>query len=108
MKVRDRVTGDTTTAHTFDGFDEGGQLRTLLSTSISVPEGAEVVVGSHRLYLPQLTTLPDASSEVETEIVQRYETLVWSDEDERWEIYPPKLFAKFFEILPEEEPNGDA
>lgn len=106
MRVKDRVTGNVTDAHEFDGFDEGGTLRQLLQISPSVPDGAEVVVGSFRLYLPQFTTLPDASTEIETEIVQRYETLVWSAEDDRWEIYPPKLFSKYFEI--QEEPDGAA
>lgn len=101
MNVKDRVTGDVTEAFTFDGLDEGEQLRKRLAASESVPEGAEVVVGSYRLYLPQTNTLPDASTEVETEIVQRYETLVWSNEDGRWEIYPPKLYAKYFEELPD-------
>jgi hypothetical protein len=103
MKVRDRVTGDTTEAFTFDGLDEGSQLRARLAQAPSVPEGTEVVVGSYRLYLPQLNTLPDSTDEVETEIVQRYETLVWSDEDGRWEIYPPKLFEKYFEAVPDGE-----
>lgn len=106
MLVKDRVTGDITSAYTFDGTDEGSQLRTRLRAAPSVPEGAEVVVGSYRLYLPQKTTLPDAATEVETEIVQRYETLVWSLEDARFEIYPPKLFEKYFEVFevtPEEE-----
>lgn len=107
MLVKDRVTGDVTSAYTFDGFDEGGQLRKLLSVAPSVPEGAEVVVGSARLYLPQKTTLPDAAEEVETEIVQRYETLVWDLADARFEIYPPKLFAKYFEVL-EETPDAAA
>lgn len=95
--VKDRVTGDTTTAYQFDGVDEGGKLRQVLAASDSVPAGAEVVVGSYRLYLPQFNTLPDSSTEVETELVQRYEHLVWSDEDSRWAIYPPKLYAKYFE-----------
>lgn len=99
--VKDRVTGDRTEAHQFDGFDEGGHLRRALPTRESVPEGAEIVVGSHRLYLPQLNTLPDSDKEVETEIVLRYQWLVWSDEDGRWEIYPPKLFDKYFEVIPD-------
>lgn len=108
MLVKDRVTGDITSAYTFDGFDEGGQLRQKLAAAPSVPEGAEVVVGSHRLYLPQKTTLPDASTSVETEIVERYDTMVWSTEDCQFEIYPPKLFAKYFEIMPEEPADGAA
>lgn len=109
MLVKDRVTGDITSAYTFDGIDEGGQLRARLRAAPSVPSDAEVVVGSYRLYLPQVTTLPDASEEVETEIVQRYETLVWSTEDGRFENYPPKLFAKYFEVIPDEEaPDGDS
>lgn len=107
MLVKDRVSGDITSAYTFDGLDEGGSLRNHLAQAPSVPEGAEIVVGSYRLYLPQYTTLPDASAEVETEIVQRYETVVWDLEDERFEIYPPKLFAKYFEVI-EEEPDGHA
>lgn len=108
MLVKDRVTGDITSAYTFDGVDEGGQLRARLQAAPSVPEGSEVVVGSFRLYLPQVTTLPDASAEVETEIVQRYETLVWSLEDERFGIYPPKLFTKYFEIISEEDSDDAA
>jgi len=106
MLVKDRVTGDITSAYTFDGFDEGGNLRKRLAVAPSVPEGAEVVVGSFRLYLPQVTTLPDAATEVETEIVERFQTLVWSTEDARFEIYPPKLFEKYFEIV--ESTDGEA
>ena len=104
MLVKDRVTGETVRAFAFDGQDEGGTLRQELSNSPSVPDGAEVVVGSWRLYLPQRNTLPDSTEEVETEIVSRYDTLVWSNEDGRWEIYPPKLFEKYFE----EVLDGDA
>lgn len=103
MRVKDRVTGDITEAYEFDGQDEGGQLRAVLAGKPSVPEGAEVVVGSWRLYLPQHTTLPDAEVDIETEIVQRYERLVWSEEDGRWEIYPPKLYSKYFEEVTDGE-----
>lgn len=98
MKVLDRVEGTTTEAYQFDGFDEGGQLVQRLKSSESVPEGVDVVVGSFRLYLPQKTTLPDATTGVDFEIVERDQWLVWNMDEQRWEIYPPKLFDKYFEI----------
>lgn len=103
MRVRDRVEGTVTEAHQFDGQDEGGQLRAALAQRSSVPDGAEIVVGSWRLYLPQYTSLPDASTEIETEIHERYDWLVWFDEEQRWENYTPKLFARYFEEIPDGE-----
>jgi hypothetical protein len=107
MRAKDKVDGHVTEAFQFDGQDEGGQLRTILSVSPSVPEGHEVVVGSWRLYLPQTVGLPDGSTEVETEVVLRDEWLVWDADIEQWTIYPPKLYEKYFEDAPVEEEEPD-
>ena len=101
MRVKDKASGFFTEARQFDGTDEGGSLRDKLKASLSVPHGAEVVVGSARLYLPQEVNLPNGLVEVETEIVLRDEWLIWDEDVDRWVIYPPKLFDKYFEEAPE-------
>jgi hypothetical protein len=103
MRVKDKVSGLLTEAYQFDGTDEGGSLRAKLSASPSVPQGAEVVVGSFRMYLPQEVNLPNGLVEVETEIVLRYEHLIWDEDVDRWVIYPPKLYDKYFEEVPDGE-----
>jgi hypothetical protein len=55
------------------------------------------------MYLPQEVNLPNGLVEVETEIVLRYEHLIWDEDVDRWVIYPPKLYEKYFEEVPDGE-----
>ncbi len=107
-RLRDLITGQYTEGHEFEGTDDGGRLRAELRARPSVPEGQEIVVGSSRLYLPQQFPNPfNQEMEQETEIVQRGDWLIWSDEDERWNVYPPKLMDKYFDRAPEEDAHGE-
>lgn len=101
--VKDKAEGGITSAYHFDGLDESREVRNRVGAAPSVPEGQEIVVGSYRLYLPQTIKLPDGSEGMEHEIVERDDWLVWDVEDARWAIYPPKLFEKYFEVIPEDE-----
>lgn len=105
MRLKDNVTGDITEGYQFDGQDEGGTLRNALRNKVSV-EQDEIVVGSWRLYLPQRVPSldPDGGYDQLTEIVERYNWVIWDEGDLQWVIYPDKLKRKFFT----EVPDGDA
>lgn len=108
MRLRDLATGQYTEGHEFDGDDTNGELRAALRAKPSVSDTDEIVVGSFRMYLSQQVKNPHVEDQVDTEmeIVQRTDWLIWSDEDERWVIYPPKLKAKYFASAPQEDADG--
>lgn len=105
MRLRDLATGQYTEGHEFDGEDVSGKLRAELRARSSVADDAEIIVGSFRMYLPQLLKNPHVEGQLdeEMEIVQRTDWLIWDDDDERWNIYPPKLREKYFAHAPLEE-----
>jgi len=103
VKLKDLVTNEETVGFQFDAEDRDKAIRYALATKPSVEADPEdIVVGSYRLYLPQVHQVGTEFEAVETEIIERDEWLIWSEEDQVWAIYPPKLFVKYFEEVHDE------